>query len=373
MAYCRKSQGRKRLRSCQACNQSKIKCNAGTPCHQCVRKGIECVFDQRGRRERPVATTEPEKFPVPATATSIESVLAVSDLRAEGLGHDLGKDDLLGGIDQTEVVGSGTSPHMSRYSSNGDGQDSANSISSNEVFMGNSLSVATATVISIPAEEDAFMTLLNDTFDNSAKNCITDVNFQLDDYSFYPSGKDLQVSTFSPNLPPVGITPAATETSPSSEIITSGHFTKNAIKTGIQQICATMIIDMFYAYPRMMTRRETLPPFMHAFSPANDTDDGHNRLPEHLTNCMGIAQLFAARTDDTCSFVWATIRAEIRGFRNCLNTFDEYGALSALQASLLYLIIRVVEEKPQEAEDDFEMLVIYNVYLTLPINERSSC
>ncbi|KAH8683386.1 hypothetical protein BGZ60DRAFT_368473 [Tricladium varicosporioides] len=207
------------------------------------------------------------------------------------------------------------------------------------------------------------MSLLDDTFNNS---CITDINFSLEGYNYYNTGKEVQLASPLPVLPPADLT-TIIETSPSSEISTSGHFTKNSIKTGIQQICATIIIDMIYAYPRMMTRRETLPPFMHPYSPVTDNNDDQNKLPEHLANCMGIAQLFAARSDDTCSFVWATIRAEIRGFKNRMHAFNKYDMLSALQASLLYLIIRVVEQRPQAAEDDFEMLAIYDDVCTRAI------
>jgi len=139
----------------------------------------------------------------------------------------------------------------------------------------------------------------------------------------------------------------------------------------MQQNYATMIIDMISAYPRMMTRRETLPPFIHAYSPAGDTEDDQNSLPEHLSNCMGIAQLFAVRNDDTNSFVWATIRAEIRGLKNHMRTFNKYDAMSALQASLVYIIIRAVDGAPQEAKDDYEMLSIHEAGFTLSLTNNS--
>ncbi|KAE9365144.1 hypothetical protein N431DRAFT_353379, partial [Stipitochalara longipes BDJ] len=125
----------------------------------------------------------------------------------------------------------------------------------------------------------------------------------------------------------------------------------------------TMIIDMIHAYPRMMMRRETFPPFIHACSPAGEGSDERNKLPENLTNCMGITQLFAVCNDDTRLFVWGTIWAELRRLRNRASTFDKYDALSALQASLLYLIMRALDDSPQRANHDYEMLEIYQVVL----------
>ncbi|KUJ11709.1 uncharacterized protein LY89DRAFT_594761 [Mollisia scopiformis] len=179
----------------------------------------------------------------------------------------------------------------------------------------------------------------------------------MDDSSYYFTGEEL---TFSPTLPPTTIATSTREDSPSTEVVNRKPFTKNYVESAIQQTCATMIIEMIFAYPRMMTRRETLPPFMHAFSPADDTDNAQNKLPGHLVNCMAIAQLFAVRTADTQSFVGTTIQAEIRGFRSRLSTFNAYDSMSALQACLLYLVIRAVEDAPQEAKDDIEMLLIYD-------------
>jgi hypothetical protein len=115
---------------------------------------------------------------------------------------------------------------------------------------------------------------------------------------------------------------------------------------------------MLLTYPRMMTRRETFPPFVHAHSPAGDDT---NNLPDHLINCMGIAQLFTVCNDDTRVFVWSTIREEMRRFNNRKSLFNKYDALSALQAALLYLTMRAGCDAPQQAREDYEMLLTYQV------------
>lgn len=234
--------------------------------------------------------------------------------------------------------------------------DSADCTSSNGISDGNTLSTMER-AISTPAEEDSFTRLLNNTFNNTSFNDLTN-DFQPNDYDDYTSVKELQLQFSSPFLPSITWAP---EQASSSEISASGHFTRNNVKTGIQEAYASTIIEMIHAYPRMMTRRETLPPFIHAYSPGTDTASDQTRLPEHLTNCMGIAQLFAVRSHDTQSFLWATIRAEMRGFERRLTTFDKFDSLRALQASLLYFIIRAIDGAPQEAKDDYEMLLIYEV------------
>ncbi|KAF4968606.1 hypothetical protein FSARC_4030 [Fusarium sarcochroum] len=70
-----------------------------------------------------------------------------------------------------------------------------------------------------------------------------------------------------------------------------------------------VIMQMLYAYPQMMLRRQTFPPFIHPH--------WHEpRLPGTLANCMSIAQLFAARTPETEPFLWRMIAAEEERFRN---------------------------------------------------------
>ncbi|TVY47503.1 hypothetical protein LOCC1_G002248 [Lachnellula occidentalis] len=336
----------------------------------CIRKGVECVFDQhrsRPRREAPsrhgsdaaVTTPLPDTVAITTSAASTDSEL-MSGLETEGLDCDAEPDYSLVPTDQTESVRLDAMPHSSQLQvSVSKETDLPNDFSLNGFSPETTFSPPTMEAIATPVADDGLMTLFNNTSDNYITNDIVAHMLNREDYSYYYSGKELQLPTFSPVLPPTQIATTATGISPSTDVAISGHFTKTSIKKGIHQAYAAMIIDMIYAYPRMMTRRETLPPFMHACSPILNHGDEQNKLPEHLTNCMGIAQLFVGRSDDTHSFIWSTIRAEIRGFRNRMYTFNKYDALSALQASLLYLIIRAVEDKPQEAKDDLEMLLIY--------------
>jgi hypothetical protein len=107
-----------------------------------------------------------------------------------------------------------------------------------------------------------------------------------------------------PVPPPIPSSISGTELS-----TTTVHFSRNKIITPAQQLFTSMLIDMIRAYPLMMTRRETFPPFVH---PHCYLYEGCNTFPQVLTNCMGIAQLFVSRTNDTRPFLWTTIIAEVR-------------------------------------------------------------
>ena len=78
---------------------------------------------------------------------------------------------------------------------------------------------------------------------------------------------------------------------------------------------ADLVVHSWRAFPTMMLRRETLPWFIHPRSraqstPSNDADS----MPEAITTCMGIAQMFASRTPETKQFLWRTIEREYQRF-----------------------------------------------------------
>jgi hypothetical protein len=76
---------------------------------------------------------------------------------------------------------------------------------------------------------------------------------------------------------------------------------------------ADIIIQSLRAFPTMMLRKETFPWFIHPHTHLlfKSTDGA---LPEALSNCMSIAQLFASRTAETNKFLWRAIRVEYHGF-----------------------------------------------------------
>jgi hypothetical protein len=71
------------------------------------------------------------------------------------------------------------------------------------------------------------------------------------------------------------------------------------------KFAASLLSQAISAFPQMMLRRQTFPPFIHAHWHLPS-------LPETLANCMSIAQLFATRTTETRPFLWRTIGAEVK-------------------------------------------------------------
>lgn len=68
------------------------------------------------------------------------------------------------------------------------------------------------------------------------------------------------------------------------------------------------ILESVRAYPLMMLRRETFPPFIHP----HWFNGGSPALPEALGHCMSIAHMFAWRNEETRPFLWKAVEGEVR-------------------------------------------------------------
>ncbi|KAJ5477102.1 hypothetical protein N7539_007246 [Penicillium diatomitis] len=57
-------------KACQSCQTAKVRCNAalGTPCHNCTRKGIQCIVKRRNQASRFMSTSPPISQSTPGVA-----------------------------------------------------------------------------------------------------------------------------------------------------------------------------------------------------------------------------------------------------------------------------------------------------------------
>ncbi|KAI0098663.1 hypothetical protein GGR51DRAFT_565618 [Nemania sp. FL0031] len=77
---------------------------------------------------------------------------------------------------------------------------------------------------------------------------------------------------------------------------------------------AMCILEVLRTYPTRMTSRETFPPFIHCCWGKRPPDAGPGELPQPLTSCMSVSQLFAARNPETLGFLWRAIEVEQKAF-----------------------------------------------------------
>ncbi|KIX05648.1 uncharacterized protein Z518_03620 [Rhinocladiella mackenziei CBS 650.93] len=100
---------------------------------------------------------------------------------------------------------------------------------------------------------------------------------------------------------------------------------------------ARLVLHIIRAFPEMMQRRQTFPPFIH--------QHWHTpTLPEKLATCMSISQLFVSRTHETKPFLWRSIDHEEQRFRDELENYSKHETLAAMQALVIYTIIAIVDQ-----------------------------
>jgi hypothetical protein len=129
------------------------------------------------------------------------------------------------------------------------------------------------------------------------------------------------------------------------------------------------------SFPTMMLRRETFPWFIHPHSQLLSKSTGAP-LPEALSNCMSIAQMFASRTSETKYFLRQTIRAEHRRFMSevrflltssssnadCQEMYymSKFELLAAMQACMIYLIMYIIDYSLEDEGNARELLLALN-------------
>ncbi|KZL73736.1 C6 finger domain-containing protein [Colletotrichum tofieldiae] len=137
---------------------------------------------------------------------------------------------------------------------------------------------------------------------------------------------------------------------------TEAPFPLNSVCTvnPVTENSANLIRRALRSYPQMMIRRSSFPPFIHPYQ-----DKSH--LPEPLANCMSIAVLFASRNRDTRPFLWKAIRDEQeRNLREMIN-YTKHEVFAALQAEVIYIIMRVVDGGGTSAENrDYNMAMLFS-------------
>ena len=279
--YCRRARHRPqtRARVCQACSSAKVKCNLKPQCQRCINKGIECVYD-----------------------TSATSLTAANRSR-------LVEDSQLRPGRQTSTPGWQA--------------DKVNIQTPNELY----------------AREDSDIHMewnlldfdANETMSQSPRSCLpclpepTVRSEGLVANNHYGTEvTDFRTGGFDPRSLLVTEIPWSTQNNSQEERsyaltratcplerINEEHLLPIPKSDPFSSNIAKVVMQVLRAFPQMMLRRETLPPFIHGhwYHGPSATEPA---LPQPLLNCMGVAQVFASRILETKSFLWRTIQTEQR-------------------------------------------------------------
>jgi hypothetical protein len=298
ISYCRKTQNRPRIRkkACKACNSAKSKCDFSVPCQRCALKGYECSYEEPSRK---VATVQRHrsirvlKSPLAElNIPSAEKEIAISGILTEdaGMRFSVGLGDLSAKLNN--------------------GHDFLDDLGQ-QIVEETDVAPVRTDMLTTRRPRSSLPFSFNET-----------VEYPLDTHM--PSFIDINALIGSPGIR--SRSKIDMEVQLRQQI---GTMTKLNLVDPVSRHNARLIVQAFRAYPYMMLRRDTFPPFIH---PQWHLDA--LALPWPIANCMSIARLYVSRNEDTASFLWRAMQSESQ---RCL---DEVGSVNGtlISMSLTYTL-----------------------------------
>ncbi|KAH7131346.1 hypothetical protein EDB81DRAFT_808394 [Dactylonectria macrodidyma] len=287
--YCHRAQAKRkgRPRSCFPCSRAKARCTFANPCARCEKRGLECTYIQPSQD---------------AERSQQQQLLAIND------GHNL-----------TAIVSStvATSNRLSRVSHLPMGQPGLAFSSIDEGLLApfnNITEIRKLKGVAAP---------LQSTPTNNNNN--QQLSFESQSQQNHSAENTIY------------------------QQIASRDFAHLSYHNPTLKRAATLIVHTLYAFPQMMLRRQTFPPFIHPH--------WHKScLPEKLASCMSISQLFAARTPETRVFLWRTINLEEQRFRDEVTTLSAREIQPAVQAMIVYMIMAIIDQDSETPQRGARML-----------------
>jgi hypothetical protein len=275
--YCRKKATAPpppRQSSCLSCITGKARCDRKRPvCSRCQTRGKQCTYDSGKLTSRQIISP-------PDSKSGDEEI---RDLSAEVAESPK--------VNQCQLVDPDSGSNWSLSSSF---QDSAPELLMN-VAAGTS-SFNTVEGISVDSS------WIGDHFNGTRKRSARSSSFQF----------DAGLSTFWNNPGPIDFESMphlayGTELS-TLQPKTPRSLLKRALTSPVASANGQFILQTLRTYPRMMLRKDTYPPLVHAYS--HNDQNTNSSIEDPLSVCVNIIQLFYSKTAQSSPFVWRSIRFE---------------------------------------------------------------
>lgn len=325
MQYCRRRAAKKRparQQACQFCRSTKSKCDFLSPCTRCVTKNRICSYDRHYGVSTSTAT---HPNGVVSSVSSGSNALSAADI-SPAVNFNISTSVPCLDIDP----GLELAPQPDNRSFNEDVRfdDATHTHLDQETFPSATFSTGDEYTVLPCFPESAIVDI----------STALSTNIEFDPFQFVDTGPyqpppdQLLHSSASPSpssttcqlaairkgmysLVPIPACIINTQEKPSGPLISNG--------------CCRFIVSILRTYPRMMTRPDHLPPFVHPIgcglhfeqeeSQRVDFDafDSAAFVPlKPLAACYGIAHIFVSRNANSDGFIWRTIESEHRRIMN---------------------------------------------------------
>ncbi|OIW22668.1 hypothetical protein CONLIGDRAFT_719727 [Coniochaeta ligniaria NRRL 30616] len=132
---------------------------------------------------------------------------------------------------------------------------------------------------------------------------------------------------------------------------------------------ASLVFQTLKSYPLMMSRHDTLPPFIHPRVMSSGID--RNYL-EPLNNCASLGHMLGAEVQGGRKLFWKVVRMECERLCEEYLQLNRWGLLAAIQALAIYIIVRMDEGQTEHNNVD-HLLITTVIILSSQFSNSSVC
>lgn len=119
------------------------------------------------------------------------------------------------------------------------------------------------------------------------------------------------------------------------------------------QMTANNMARILCSYPKMLLDFNNSPPFIH---PQWISASSSDPALEPLGNCLSLLGMLNTRARGTASLFWRNVRMECDRLSSTYTTLNNHAAIAAIQALLVYMLIRVAEGETEHNNHDAALL-----------------
>ncbi|KAL7930139.1 hypothetical protein V8C35DRAFT_166474 [Trichoderma chlorosporum] len=146
--------------------------------------------------------------------------------------------------------------------------------------------------------------------------------------------------------------------------VTSRILTKRRGLTATTVLSTRMILGQIGAYPAMMVKGHSLPPFIHSRCNIDDSlthdcakAEKHGCFRKILSICASLVGMWMDKTPVSSPFVWETIYKEISRMHKEHESYDSETLLESVQALTIYLLLQA-QDTETLVKNDVKFLLV---------------
>jgi hypothetical protein len=133
-------------------------------------------------------------------------------------------------------------------------------------------------------------------------------------------------------------------------------FWPKGIKWRQLSLVRKFVLSTLKTFPSIMLLDGALPPFIHPMCMTEERLLPESLQPGPLSRCAGIMALWSTRNKNNKHYIWKIIRMEQERISEDTHTYQDWTAVAALQAIVMYTLLRISAEDDEDADFDVPLI-----------------